>query len=268
MQNPSPAYNEKLLSQIPALKQLINLGYTYLSPKQALEERYNKNSNILLEKILTEQLRKINRIHYRSEEYLFSEENIQAAIQKIKNPVYDGLLKTSENIYDLLTLGTSLEQALEGNLKSFPFKYIDFNDFENNVFHVTAEFSLECRLAAETRRADIVIFINGIPLVVIECKKPSVDLQEAIYQLISYQKDENIPKLFTYAQILIAVNSQAAKYATTASKFEYWAIWREQQENPLLTKSVHDKLSSAEKEMLFQGAFSKARRHFNILDQA
>jgi len=268
MQNPSPAYNEKLLSQIPALKQLINLGYTYLSPKQALEERYNKNSNILLEKILTEQLRKINRIHYRSEEYLFSEENIQAAIQKIKNPVYDGLLKTSENIYDLLTLGTSLEQALEGNLKSFPFKYIDFNDFKNNVFHVTAEFSLECRLAAETRRADIVIFINGIPLVVIECKKPSVDLQEAIYQLISYQKDENIPKLFTYAQILIAVNSQAAKYATTASKFEYWAIWREQQENPLLTKSVHDKLSSAEKEMLFQGDFSKARRHFNILDQA
>ncbi len=59
MQNLAPAYDEELLSQIPALKQLINLGYIYLSPKEALAERYNKNSNILLERILAEQLKKL-----------------------------------------------------------------------------------------------------------------------------------------------------------------------------------------------------------------
>lgn len=269
MQNLAPAYDEKLLSQIPALKQLINLGYIYLSPKEALAERYNKNSNILLERILAEQLKKINRINYRGEEYLFSEENIQAAIQKLKNPQYDGLLKTSEDVYDLLTLGCSLAQSVEGDLKSHSFKYIDFKDIENNVFHVTAEFSVERNHSTEPRRPDIVVFVNGIPLIVMECKKPSIDLAEAVTQLLLYQRDENIPKLFIYSQILIAINSREAKYATTGAASEYWGIWRElESKDEEMQRSVSKKLSSAQKDELFQGDFSKARRYFNIQDQA
>ena len=112
-------FNEKYLSQIPALQELIALSYAYLSPDQALAMRGGKNNNVLLESVLREQLKKFNLIQYKGKDYYFSEANIQEAIQKIKNVKYDGLQKTNEVIYDLITLGTALEQTVEGNNKSF-----------------------------------------------------------------------------------------------------------------------------------------------------
>src|SRR3990172_6617302 len=117
-------FNEKYLSQIPALQQLINLGFNYLTPEQAVAERQGKVGGVLLEEILRNQIRPINRIQYRGEEYLFSEENIQSAIQKLKNVQWDGQQKTNEAVYDLLTLGTALEQTIEGDSKSFTLRYI------------------------------------------------------------------------------------------------------------------------------------------------
>jgi len=105
------ATNEKHLSQIPAVQILVAMGYEYLSPEEALSERQGRLSNVLLETILRNQLKEINRIRYKGNEYLFSEENIQSAIQKLKNIKYDGLLKTNEAIYDLITLGTAMEQT-------------------------------------------------------------------------------------------------------------------------------------------------------------
>ncbi|RJQ14645.1 MAG: restriction endonuclease subunit R, partial [Nitrospiraceae bacterium] len=125
-------FNEKYLSQVPALKQLINLGFEYLTPEQALSARQNKAGNVLLEGILRDQLKIINRIHHKGQEYLFSEENIQTAIQKLKNIRYDGLQKTNEAVYDLLTLGTSLEQIVEGDSRSFTLRYVDWRDWKNN----------------------------------------------------------------------------------------------------------------------------------------
>ena len=78
------ATNEKLTSQIPALQLLIGLGFEFLTPAEALRERQNRTSNVLLESILRNQLKEINRIRYKGSEYLFSEENVQSAIQKLK----------------------------------------------------------------------------------------------------------------------------------------------------------------------------------------
>ena len=127
----TPPLNEKYVSHIPALWELINLGYQYLTPEQVLAERGGYFSNVLLESILREQLKKINRIRFKGGEHLFSEENIQSAIQKIKNVHYDGLQKTNAAIYDLITLGTSLEQTIDGDSKSFTLNYIDW---ENQPF--------------------------------------------------------------------------------------------------------------------------------------
>lgn len=113
-------FNEKYLSQIPALQQLINLGYQYLTPEQALAERGGRSANVILEGVLRQQLKKINRINYKGGEYLFSEENIQTAIQKLKNIKFDGLQKTNESIYDLITLGSAMEQTIEGDSKALP----------------------------------------------------------------------------------------------------------------------------------------------------
>ncbi len=225
--------NEKLTSQIPALQLLISMGYEYISPEKALAERQGRYSNVLLESILRNQLKEINRIRYKGSEYLFSEENVQSAIQKLKNIKYDGLLKTNEAIYDLITLGTAMEQTIEGDSKSFNLNYIDWpragEGPGRNKFHVTVEYSVERSRSTETARPDIVLFVNGIPFCVIECKTPHIEVEQAVSQSIRNQNDDYIPKLFIYSQMVLALNKNSAMYATTGTAAKFWCVWKEPQ---------------------------------------
>lgn len=260
-------FNEKYLSQIPALQELIALGYEYLSPEQAMRMRSSKNSNVLLESVLREQLKKINRIQHKGKGYHFSEANIQEAIQKIKNVRYDGLQKTNEVIYDLITIGTSLEQTFEGNSKSFNLNYIDWKTPSNNLFHVTPEFTVERNRSSETVRPDIVLFVNGIPLAVIECKSSNVDVEQAVSQNIRNQGDEYIPKLFTYVQLVMGVNKNAAQYATVGTSAKFWCVWNElEDKEDKITKIINTPLSDDKKAALFSGIFAPERRFFDELE--
>jgi len=162
-------FNEDHISQIPALKFLQKLGYTYLTPDEALSFRDNKVSNVLLENILIQQLHHINEFTYKGRRHKFSEGAILSAIQTLKTYRDDGLISTNEHIYDLLCLGKSFEQTIESDTKSFTVKYIDWENPENNVYHVSEEFTVERNGSYETYRPDIVLFVNGIPLSVIEC---------------------------------------------------------------------------------------------------
>ena len=219
--------NEKYLSQIPALQLLVSLGFEYLSPAEALQERSNRLSNVLLEKILRSQIKEINRIRYKGGEYLFSEENVQSAIQKLKNIKYDGLLKTNEAVYDLITLGTAMEQTIEGDSKSFTLNYIDWRNISRNKFHVTVEYSVERARSTETVRPDIVLFVNGIPFCVLECKAPNIEVEQAVSQSIRNQNDDYIPRLFIYSQMVLAINKNDAMYATTGTAAKFWSVWKE-----------------------------------------
>ena len=262
------SFNEKSLSQIPALMQLINLGYAYLTPERVAAERGKTSGNVLLENILREQLKNINRINYRGGEHLFSEENIQSAIHKLKNMQYDGLLKTNEEIYDLITLGTSLEQTIEDDSKSHTLRYIDWENPGANVFHLTAEFSVQRSHSFETARPDIVLFVNGIPLAVIECKAPEVAVDEGVSQMIRNQGEGYIPRLFTFAQLLMAVNKNEAEYATAGTSKEFWSRWKELEDSEHdVQSSVNDALSDEIKARLFSGEFASARSHFDGLER-
>ncbi len=225
------ATNEKLTCQIPAVQLLVSMGYEYISPEEALVERQGRTSNVLLESILRNQLKEINRIRYKGSEYLFSEENVQSAIQKLKNIKYDGLLKTNEALYDLITLGTAMEQTIEGDSKSFNMNYIDWPKSKNspgrNKFHVTVEYSVERSRSTETARPDIVLFVNGIPFCVIECKAPQIEVEQAVSQSIRNQNDDYIPKLFIYSQMVLALNKNSAMYATTGTAAKFWSVWKE-----------------------------------------
>lgn len=270
-------FNEKHLSQIPALQQLINLGYQYLTPEQALAERGGRISNVLLEGILRGQLKKMNRIRYKGGEYLFSEENIQSAIQKIKHVKYDGLQKTNEAIYDLLTLGTALEQSIEGDSKSFTLNYIDWKTPEKNLFHATAEFAVERSRSTETARPDIVLFVNGIPLAVIECKSPKVDVEQAVSQNIRNQGDDYIPRLFAYVQLAMGINKNAAQYATVGTAKKFWSEWKESftsDQLSLINGSINTPLSARDQQAIAktmnidQGSMINATRSVTEQDKA
>ena len=262
------ATSEKHLSQIPALQLLIGLGYEYLSPTQALTMRDGKKSNVLLEEVLRKQLKKINRIHYKGKEESFSKPNIQEAVRKLKNVKYDGLLETNQKIYDLITLGTALQQKVEGNLRSFNLNYIDWKNPANNRFHVVPEYSVERSRSTETARPDIVLFVNGIPLGVIECKPPNIDIEEAVSQNIRNQGDEYIPKLFTYAQLVMAVKANSAKYATVKTPANLWSVWNEREDKAeQIAKTVKTPLNSKQKSELFTGQFAEAQEYFDNLER-
>ena len=180
----TPSFQESHISQIPAVRLLQQLGYSYLSPEEVYAERRAKLRYVLLESVLTKQLKRLNTISFKGQTVPFSDENIAKAIEALREVPYDGLVRTSEKVYDLLTLGKSLDQTIDGVTKGFTLRYIDWSNPRNNVFHVTAEFEVERTGSRETRRPDIVCFVNGIPFVVIECKRPEEkhSLEQAIKQ--------------------------------------------------------------------------------------
>jgi len=232
MSDDLPSFKEDHISQIPALQLLQQLGWKYVSPDHAVTARGGKLSSVLLDTVVVDQLKRLNKIEFKGETYPFSEANIHSATQALKEVVYDGLVRTNEKIYDLLILGKSLPQTIAGDTKSFPVQYIDWNPktwLKNNVFHVTEEFSVERTGSHETRRPDIVLFVNGIPLCVIECKRPDYDdpIREAVSQHLRNQRDDEIPHLFLYSQLLLAVSKNDAMYGTTGTPAKFWSVWKE-----------------------------------------
>ena len=81
-----------------------------------------------------------------------------------------------------------------------------------------------------TYRPDLVLFINGIPVVVIECKRPDIknSLSQAISQQLRNQKEDGIRSLYVYSMLLLALSNNEALYATTGTPENFWNVWREQ----------------------------------------
>lgn len=231
----TPSFQEDHISQIPALCFLQSLGYTYLSPEEALAERNGKTGNVLLENILRAQLQRINHIQYKGEAYHYTEANIQTGINALREvPLQEGLITANQSVYELLTLGKSLEQTIAGDKKSHTLQYIDWKDWKHNTFHVTEEYKVLRAGSHEHYVPDIVLFVNGIPLVVIECKRPDrkEPLSQAISQHLRNQREEGIRLLYAYSQLLLSLATHAAAYATTATKEKFWSKWKEQAGHP------------------------------------
>ncbi len=224
-----PEWHEDEISQVPALQLLVSLGWTYLTPGEALELRGGRRSRVILTGVLATQLRRMNRVRARGEELPFSESNIIAALQALEDIPFDGLVRTNEQAYDLMRLGKSFPQLVKGNVASYDLDYVNWNEPSANVFHVTEEFAVDSANTVEARRPDVVLFVNGIPFAVIECKRPDIKgpLREALSQQIRNQKDGYIPRLFVTTQLLLALASNQAKYATVGTSEKFWAVWRE-----------------------------------------
>ncbi|MEX0652538.1 MAG: type I restriction endonuclease subunit R [Phycisphaeraceae bacterium] len=263
-----PSFKEDHISQVPALELLQKLGYAYLSPAEAVELRGGRLSGAILDDVLAEQLRQINTIRFKGREYPFSEGNILAAVQALKDVVDEGLIQTNEKIYDLLTLGRAMQQSIDGDTKSFQLDYIDWQRPENNVYHVTEEFAVERSGSHETRRPDVVLFVNGIPLVVIECKRPDLKdpIGQAVSQQVRNQQRDQIPRLFHYAQLLLALSKNEAKYATVGTPAKFWAVWKEHDDvDAAIGDVIARSLDEQQKARLFGDRFGYVREYFEAL---
>ena len=254
-----PKTNEKHL-QNNTIALLKAMGWQFITPKEMHDYRDN-TSQVVLKDILLKRLQVLNSFEYKNNRYLFSDKNLAKAIASIDVPLDEGLSRANQKITDQLLLGNAFEEVLsDGVRKSFNINYIDFDNFDNNAFHFSEEFIVDRVVKNEnqkTRRPDLVLFINGIPVGVVELKKSSVDTSQGVLQMIRNQKEAEIPQLFKYAQITLAGNNHTPKYATINTSKKFYASWIE--EGGLdLTHLIEGRIPSALDKAVFS-LFAKQR---------
>jgi type I restriction enzyme, R subunit len=275
----TPSFKEDHISQIPALQMLVNLGYLYLCPAEADRQRSGKTSNVLLEDVLRKQLKEINSIKVSATKTsIFTDDNIERGILALKNlPMNEGYIAACEKAYNLLTLGNALEQSVDGDKKSFTLQYVDWKNISNNVFHVSEEFSVMRSTSKEHYRPDLVLFVNGIPFCIIECKRPDMKepLKQAVSQHLRNQQEDGIRSLYVYSQLTLSIATQEAAYATNATPEKFWAKWHEKFNADEEERNYKNKLNelknkplpSSLKEQLFSDRFKYVRQYFDALEQ-
>lgn len=275
----TPSFKEDHISQIPALQMLIKLGYKYLSPTEALQYRGDKTSGVILEDILRKQLKEINSIQTSSSKTNpFSDSNIEAGILALKTvPFNEWYITATEYVYNLLTLWKTLEQSIDGDKKSFNLQYIDWVYPEKNVFHVTEEFSVMKTWSKEHYRPDIVLFVNGIPMCVIECKRPDMKdpIEQAISQHIRNQQEDWIRQLYVYSQLNLSIATDKAIYWTAWTPEKFRGHWTEKFETAneeidykwKLFNLKRTPLDTDQKDKLFSDRFKYVRNYFDELER-
>ncbi|MGP3002644.1 type I restriction endonuclease subunit R [Serratia bockelmannii] len=230
----APKFQEEYSAKLPALALLNNLGWSYLSPEEALATRAGKPDQVVLTHLLREQLAK-RTFTFGGQEYSLSDKAIDNLIAEVNSPALNqGLLTANERLYNHLMYGISVTEFIDGKKANPTIALIDWHHPTNNSFVFTEEFTVTRANGVESRRPDIVCFVNGIPLVVIEAKRPDGNAKkvptigEGISQTLRNQRHDEIPRLFVYSQLLLSINGHDGRYGTCGTSAKFWAAWREE----------------------------------------
>lgn len=229
-------FDEATQSQLPCVEMLVNMGWNFLS-KNDLEAARNQNpAKSILINICEQALDNFNRFEYLGKSYHFSPKNIADAVFDLENYPMKGLMTSSAEVYADLIAGRDLKEFVNGKESSFDFKFFDFENIQNNVFHVAVEVPLQGK---ENIRPDIVLYVNGIPMVVIENKKSAVDVREAVVQIVDYQT--KCPRFFLFPQLLIATNKSEFLYGTTGTPKKFFSVWQEKNFDEIACQNIMTK---------------------------
>ncbi|HAU26897.1 type I restriction endonuclease subunit R [Alteromonas australica] len=230
----TPKFQEEYSAKLPALTLLTNLGWSFLSPELALTARGGKADEVVLHQVLRSELHK-RTFTFAGKSYPLSEKAIDNLIAEVCSPALnEGLLTANERLYNHLLYGISVTEFVDGKKASPTVALIDWQNPTNNSFVFTEEFMVTRSGGVESRRPDIVCFVNGIPLVVIEAKRPdgnakkSPTIDEGISQSLRNQRHDEIPLLFAYSQMLLSINGNEGRYGTCGTPAKFWAAWREE----------------------------------------
>ncbi|RCS73051.1 type I restriction endonuclease subunit R [Vibrio casei] len=229
-----PNFREEQSAKIPALTLLTNLGYQFIPPSECALMRGNL-STVILSDVLRDAL-KHKTYSFMGKERLLSEAAIDKIIHELANPAMnEGLKAANEKLYNALTYGIGVTEFVDGKKANPTIDVIDWQNPENNQFHFTEELEVQNAHGTGKRIPDIVCFVNGLPWVVIEAKRPDSSHQgkptvsEGISQNIRNQKVDEIPHLFAYSQLLMSVNGHEGLYGTCGTPSKFWAKWKEEE---------------------------------------
>jgi type I restriction enzyme R subunit len=191
-------------------------GFDYLAPEEQEKERKDLGEVILKDR-LKKAIAKLNPS--------IPTETKEQALRQVLNLPSQNLIDNNDAFHRMLTEGIEVEFLFEGNIRGDKVKLINFDEVEANEFLACNQFTVTENNV--TKRPDVVLFVNGLPLVVIELKNPADEnatVAKAFTQLQNYKNA--IPSLFYYNSILVASDGLDAKAGTISSGFGRFAAWK------------------------------------------
>lgn len=215
--------------EAPAIEQLVSLGWRYIPGKALSPGHINAERTYLRDVVLVKRLEAaIKRINP-----WISDENLRKVSREVTHPNCTALMEYNYSFYQTLVSYLSVEQDLGKGRKGQTVKLVDFERPENNEFVCTNQFKVEG--VNQNIIPDIICFVNGIPLAVIECKSPYISspIHDGINQLRRYanlrhsEVDEGAEKLFWYNQMMVSTCRDQAKVGTISSSAQHYGDWKD-----------------------------------------
>lgn len=233
-------FDEETLEKV-TIEMLQNLGYECINGYEMNRTDFSK---VILEEDLVQAIEKINSN--------IKNEQIQEAIRLVRNLDHNNTILNNKQFTKYLLEGISVPVQENGETKYKTVKILDFNNMQNNTFKAINQYTI---IEHSEKRPDIILFINGLPLVIIELKstiREEVKLQDGYNQLKGYQ-EVHIPSLFYYNQFIIVSDGVQARNGTITSPWSRFSEWKKVED----TDEVKENMPTHQ--TLFNGMLRKDR---------
>jgi len=252
--NNSPEY---IHSELPAIALFEKMGYSYCNGEM-LEER-NDITEVILKQRLLEAIKRINP--------WIDDNNLNKAYSLVTSVNGASLMEINEQIWDIIKGGTfAPKQLIEGKEEYRPVHFIDYSELKNNDFLVVNQMSFHNRVGRKSR-PDLVVFINGLPIAVIECKSPvAPNAWDSAYNDLKEYQDLN-QKLFHFNQILVGIWQVGGRYGAINSPQQFYSVFRTNKDDNLDLLGINP----TEQDKLLYSIFQKEKvldiiRHFVLFE--
>lgn len=230
--------NEIELVEFPAHQVFKELGYETLEGTDINSQRKSYNEVLLIPRLD----KKIRELNPDLPEIVY-----ETAINHVKSLSNPNLIQNNREFHEMLLAGVKVPYQHEDQTKYYAIKLVDFENPENNDFVAVRQLIV---LQHKQKRLDHVIFVNGLPLVLLEYKDPtntSADIVDAYNQLGETNYQRYIPRIFNYNAFLIISDRTYARYGTLTAPFERFSDWNDP-EDP--NRTVANRLDMMQRLML------------------
>lgn len=237
---------EKVGVELPAINWLIKLGYTHLAGNQ-MQVEYRHLAPVL-DDVLQARLLILN-------PWLATAPGgISAVLIELRKLINDDLLPANKAFWEQVVHRSDIQlKDIEGKPRSV--RVFDAGDAANNDFHVVDQY-VGCNADGDIFRPDLLLFVNGLPLAIIECKASHHRLDEALGQLDGYQN--SFPTQFVFNQVCVGLNRRDGLYGAILTKPAYYARYRlQEQESAAVTALLGE--GPSEQESLLWALFEPSR---------
>lgn len=273
--NTTPNSREQYSAHLPALHLLCNLGWNFMTTTQALALRGSTREVILKPRLI--EVLQTRQYEYKGQRYPLSPSGIDQIVRELSAfSLAEGLMPANERLYGKLALGITVTEFMPDGKKHQPtIPVIDWADPTANRWDVTEELEVLSAHGTHHRTPDVVAYVNGIPLVVIEAKRTESGggihpakamVTEGISQHLRNQRPDEIPNLFSYAQLLLSISQTEGRYGTTHTAAKFWAKWREEEFDELQVQALKNKaLNPDARAALYAGKPAALEAYFDTL---